>query len=61
MTIDDYIRLIDEASVYDVASETPLELASNLSQRLGNRIFMKREDLQRKFITRLNQIMEITV
>lgn len=49
MTIDDYIALIDDASVYDVASETPLELASNLSARLGNRIFMKREDLQPVF------------
>ena len=46
MTIDDYLTLIDEASVYDVASETPLELAGNLSSRLGNRIYMKREDLQ---------------
>lgn len=49
MTIDDYIALIDDASVYDVASETPLELANNLSARLGNRIFMKREDLQPVF------------
>lgn len=49
MTIDEYITLIDEASVYDVASETPLELASNLSARLGNRILMKREDLQPVF------------
>ncbi len=49
MTIDDYIALIDDASVYDVASKTPLELASNLSARLGNRIFMKREDLQPVF------------
>lgn len=49
MTIDDYIALIDDASVYDVASETPLELASNLSARIGNRIFMKREDLQPVF------------
>lgn len=49
MTIDDYIALIDDASVYDVANETPLELASNLSARIGNRIFMKREDLQPVF------------
>ncbi len=49
MTIDEYITLIDEASVYDVAIETPLELASNLSARLGNRILMKREDLQPVF------------
>jgi threonine dehydratase len=53
MEIDEYIRLIDEASVYDVASETPLELASNLSARLGNRILMKREDLQQVFSFKL--------
>ena len=49
MTNDEYLTLIDEASVYDVAIETPLELAGNLSARLGNRIFMKREDLQPVF------------
>ncbi len=53
MEIDEYIRLIDEASVYDVASETPLELAGNLSARLGNRILMKREDLQQVFSFKL--------
>ena len=53
MTIDEYITLIDEAEVYDVASETPLELARNLSARLGNRIFMKREDLQPVFSFKL--------
>ena len=53
MTIDEYIALIDEAKVYDVASKTPLELAANLSARLGNRIFMKREDLQPVFSFKL--------
>ncbi len=53
MTIDEYITLIDEAKVYDVASKTPLELARNLSARLGNRIFMKREDLQPIFSFKL--------
>ena len=53
MTVDDYIALIDKASVYDVASETPLELAANLSERLGNRILMKREDLQPVFSFKL--------
>ena len=55
MTIDEYINLIDEASVYDVASETPLELADNLSARLGNRILMKREDLQPVFSLKLSR------
>jgi threonine dehydratase len=53
MTIDDYIALIDQASVYDVAKKSPLELASNLSLRLNNRIFMKREDLQPVFSFKL--------
>ncbi len=53
MTIDEYVTLIDEAKVYDVASKTPLELARNLSARLGNRIFMKREDLQPVFSFKL--------
>lgn len=53
MTIDEYITLIDEAKVYDVASKTPLALASKLSARLGNRIFMKREDLQPVFSFKL--------
>ena len=53
MTIDEYITLIDEAKVYDVANETPLTLARNLSARLGNRILMKREDLQPVFSFKL--------
>ncbi len=53
MTIDEYLTLIDEASVYEVANETPLELANNLSARLGNRILMKREDLQPVFSFKL--------
>ena len=53
MTIDEYITLIDEAKVYDVASKTPLALASKLSARLGNRILMKREDLQPVFSFKL--------
>jgi threonine dehydratase len=32
--------------VYDVALETPLDLAPGLSARLGNRVHLKREDLQ---------------
>ncbi len=53
MTIDEYVTLIDAARVYDVAVETPLELAGNLSQRLKNRILMKREDLQPVFSFKL--------
>ncbi len=53
MTIDEYPALIDAACVYEVANETPLELAKNLSARLKNRILMKREDLQPVFSFKL--------
>jgi threonine dehydratase len=49
----DYPELIRNAAVYDVASETPLDLATNLSRRLGNRILLKREDLQPVFSFKL--------
>jgi len=48
MTID-YLKKILTARVYDVASETPLELAPALSQRYQNRIYFKREDIQNVF------------
>ena len=41
-----YLNKILNARVYDVARETPLEDANNMSQRLGNRVLIKREDLQ---------------
>lgn len=44
-----YIKKILEAHVYDVAIESPLEEAQSLSKRLGNRVLMKREDLQSVF------------
>jgi threonine dehydratase len=44
-----YIKKILEAHVYDVAIESPLEDALNLSKRLDNRVLMKREDLQSVF------------
>ena len=53
MNTTDYLTRIRNARVYDVASETPLELASNLSARLGNRILLKREDLQPVFSFKL--------
>lgn len=45
----DYLTRILTASVYDVAIETPLEEAANLSRRLNNKILLKREDLQPVF------------
>ena len=45
----DYLERILGARVYDVANETPLELAAGLSARLDNRILLKREDAQPVF------------
>lgn len=45
----EYLKKILTARVYDVAEETPLELAPTLSQRMGNRIYFKREDMQSVF------------
>jgi threonine dehydratase len=45
----DYLKKILTSRVYDLAIETPLELAPNLSQRTGNRIYFKREDMQSVF------------
>ena len=42
----DYLRRILLAPVYDVAVETALTPMSKLSSRLGNQIFLKREDQQ---------------
>ncbi|MFA9218661.1 MAG: threonine ammonia-lyase, biosynthetic, partial [Sphingomonadaceae bacterium] len=52
MTID-YLKKILTARVYDVAVETPLELAPTLSQRYENRIYFKREDMQSVFSFKL--------
>lgn len=49
----DYLEAILNARVYDVASETPLELAHDLSVRCGNRLWLKREDLQPVFSFKL--------
>src|SRR3954463_9435397 len=49
----DYLERILKARVYDVATETPLEPAPALSQRLKNRLLLKREDLQPVFSFKL--------
>jgi threonine dehydratase len=46
MSDEDYLRRIRNASVYDVAVRSALEFAPNLSARLGNSLWFKREDLQ---------------
>jgi len=49
----DLLRRTLAARVYEVARETPLEPAELLSARLGNRVLLKREDLQPVFSFKL--------
>jgi threonine dehydratase len=49
----DYLERILTARVYDVAIETPLERAPNLSARLNNTLLLKREDMQPVFSFKL--------
>ncbi|KNE59224.1 threonine ammonia-lyase, biosynthetic [Allomyces macrogynus ATCC 38327] len=45
----DYLKMILTAPIYDLAKETPLQLAENLTARLSNTVFLKREDMQPVF------------
>ncbi|KJV37975.1 threonine dehydratase [Acinetobacter brisouii] len=47
------VRQILQATVYDVAIESPLEAAPRISQKLNNNIRLKREDLQPVFSFKL--------
>ncbi|HYQ55284.1 MAG TPA: pyridoxal-phosphate dependent enzyme, partial [Pseudomonas sp.] len=47
--LEQYVKKILTSRVYDVAVETPLQNAGQLSKRLGNHILLKREDLQPVF------------
>ncbi len=49
----DYLKKILTAKVYDVAVETELKFAPNLSARTGNRVYLKREDDQPVFSFKL--------
>ena len=53
LTLPQYLQKILTARVYDVAHETALEPAKNLSMRLGNRVLLKREDTQPVFSFKL--------
>ncbi|MFN3611766.1 threonine ammonia-lyase, biosynthetic [Tepidimonas sp.] len=53
LTPQDYLKKILTARVYDVARETPLEPARNLSRRLHNKVLLKREDQQPVFSFKL--------
>ncbi len=48
-----YIERILRARVYDIAIESPLTQAARLSKRLGNQVYLKREDLQPVFSFKL--------
>jgi threonine dehydratase len=59
-----YLKRILTARVYDVAIESPLELAPNLSARIGNNVLLKREDMQPVFSFKLrgayNKMAQLT-
>ncbi len=48
-----YVKRILNARIYDLVVETPVDEASQLSERLGNRVLLKREDLQPVFSFKL--------
>ena len=48
-----YLNRILTARVYDVAIESPLDVAPNLSIRIGNNVLLKREDMQPVFSFKL--------
>jgi len=49
----DYLKRILTSKVYDVAVESPLELAPQISARIHNKVFLKREDTQAVFSFKL--------
>ena len=53
LTIQDYLQKILTSRVYDVAIESPLDEAKNLSRRLGHQVYLKREDKQPVFSFKL--------
>ncbi len=48
-----YVKRIQEAKIYDLVIKTPVDEAPQLSLRLGNRVLLKREDLQPIFSFKL--------
>ena len=47
--LDAYLKMILKAPVYDVARETSLDVMPELSRRVDNRVWLKREDTQPVF------------
>lgn len=64
LTPDDYLKKILNARVYDVAKESPLDVAKVLGQKLGNTVLLKREDQQPLFSFKLrgayNKMAQLT-
>ncbi len=62
--VEKYVKKILEANVYDVAEQTPLEMAPLLSARTGNKVLLKREDMQPVFSFKIrgayNKISRLT-
>jgi threonine dehydratase len=62
--LHEYVKKILCARVYDVAIETPIDEARQLSKRLDNRVLLKREDLQPVFSFKLrgayNKVAQLT-
>ena len=59
-----YLDLIANSKVYDVATNTPITHAANISTKLGNDVFLKREDMQSIFSFKIrgayNKIVNLT-
>ena len=53
LSVQDYLQKILTSRVYDVAIESPLDEARDLSRRLGHHVFFKREDKQPVFSFKL--------
>ena len=49
MNKENYLELIKTADVYSVAKVSPLDHVELISEHLENKIFLKREDLQKTF------------
>ncbi|MBE0483528.1 MAG: threonine ammonia-lyase, biosynthetic [Bacterioplanes sp.] len=62
--LNEYLRKILSARVYDVAIESPLHVAPFLSERLGNQVWLKREDEQSVYSFKLrgayNKVVQLS-
>lgn len=51
--LERYVKKILSSRVYDVAQESPLQLAHGLTERTANKVLLKREDMQSVFSFKL--------